>query len=930
MRLATLPCPLGVRPPSALLALLAVGAVPGAQTDFVHWETPHVHPLDMTPGRGLLLAVNLPDNRLELFDLTGGGPVPVGSIPVGLDPVSVRARSDGQAWVANHLSDSVSVVDLVGRQVIATLATDDEPCDVVFAGIPQRAYVSCSQANTVLVFDPSDLTAPPARIEIDGEDPRALAVSPSGDKVYAAIFESGNRTTLVPVGGITPDDYPPNAVGAAVGPYGGQTPPPNSGSSFDPPIAPGLPIPPPVGHIVRQDAAGRWLDDNGGDWTELLSGSMASVSGRVPGWGLGDHDVAVIDTSDLSVGYVTDLMNLCMALAVNPVSGAIGVVGTDATNEIRFEPHLNGRFLRVLVALVDPSAPAMPGRVDLNPHLDYGVPSVPVSERDKSISDPRGIVWNAAGTRAWVSGMGTDNIVLLDANGSRAGVAPTVEVGKGPTGLVLDEARQRLYVLNKFDATISVVDTTSEQELTRVAFFDPTPVRIRLGRKYLYDARATSGLGITACASCHVDARIDRLAWDLGNPAGEPKGIEGLNLGGGLPETSDGLPDLSMGFIDFHTMKGPMLTQTLQDIIGHEPFHWRGDRLGLEEFNPAFVGLQGADREISAEDMQEFEDFLATITFPPNPYRTLRNALSTNVPLPGQTSVGRFTPAGQALPNGNAVHGRQLFVNDLLCHHCHTQPTGMGTHMRWNGTLFEALPAGPLGEAHIAVIPPVFQRPQNFKPPSLRDLYDRTGCDNASTTSRAGFGVRHDGLIDSLARFAARPFVDVTGDQDIADLVAFLLSISGETQAEGVFDDVDHPPGPTGQSTHAAVGKQVTLDGSPNPAGAALLAVFLSEAELRHIALVARVRVSGLDRGFYYLGDGRFQSDRRRTRPALDSLLAMASASTPLTFTAVPRGTEQRIGADRDGDWVLDRDELDLGTDPADPRSRPHPLMRPY
>ena len=29
----------------------------------------------------------------------------------------------------------------------------------------------------------------------------------------------------------------------------------------------------------------------------------------------------------------------------------------------------------------------------------------------------------------------------------------------------------------------------------------------------------TSGLGVTACESCHVDGRMDGLAWDLGDPA---------------------------------------------------------------------------------------------------------------------------------------------------------------------------------------------------------------------------------------------------------------------------------------------------------------------------------------------------------------------------------------------------------------------------
>jgi hypothetical protein len=37
--------------------------------------------------------------------------------------------------------------------------------------------------------------------------------------------------------------------------------------------------------------------------------------------------------------------------------------------------------------------------VDLNPHLDYSVSTLAQSERDKSLGDPRGIAWNAAGRR---------------------------------------------------------------------------------------------------------------------------------------------------------------------------------------------------------------------------------------------------------------------------------------------------------------------------------------------------------------------------------------------------------------------------------------------------------------------------------------------------------------------------------------------------
>src|SRR5205085_8794262 len=139
--------------------------------------------------------------------------------------------------------------------------------------------------------------------------------------------------------------------------------------------------------------------------------------------------------------------------------------------------------------------------------------------------------------------------------------------------------------------------------------YDPTPPEIRAGRPMLYDAHLTSGLGVTSCAACHVDARMDQTSWDLGNPAGLMKSFDQTC------ETFGGLLNGNCG--DYHPMKGPMMTQTLQGIIGIEPFHWRGDRDNLAEFNPAFVGLLGNDRQISDVQMQQFSDFLASIHFPP-------------------------------------------------------------------------------------------------------------------------------------------------------------------------------------------------------------------------------------------------------------------------------------------------------------------------
>ena len=59
----------------------------------------------------------------------------------------MRWRGANEAWVVNHVSDSISVVDLSLGAVVRTLATHDEPCDVVFAGGEIRNYRDMLRAD---------------------------------------------------------------------------------------------------------------------------------------------------------------------------------------------------------------------------------------------------------------------------------------------------------------------------------------------------------------------------------------------------------------------------------------------------------------------------------------------------------------------------------------------------------------------------------------------------------------------------------------------------------------------------------------------------------------------------------------------------------------------------------------------------------------
>src|SRR2546425_3541048 len=105
-----------VRRVVAVLGFL-VAAGSARAGSFVTFESGQVRPLALSPDDTHLYAVNTPDDRLEIFDVDPQGNLThSGSVPVGLEPVAAAAHGDGRhVWVVNHLSDSVSIVDVSSR-----------------------------------------------------------------------------------------------------------------------------------------------------------------------------------------------------------------------------------------------------------------------------------------------------------------------------------------------------------------------------------------------------------------------------------------------------------------------------------------------------------------------------------------------------------------------------------------------------------------------------------------------------------------------------------------------------------------------------------------------------------------------------------------------------------------------------------------------
>jgi DNA-binding beta-propeller fold protein YncE len=883
--------------PLVLVSLIALHAATATGESFVNFESGQVRPLVLSPDGTRLFAINTPDNRLEIFDLDGDGLTWVGSVPVGLEPVAVAARSDAEVWVVNHLSDSVSVVDVASDppRVVRTLLTCDEPRDIVFAGPGNgRAFVTTarrgqncplnfafSTAGTpravVQVYDAANLGTtlegtPIANVELFGDTPRALARSADGNTVYAAVFDSGNQTTTI--GEATVCDG-----GAAASPCGafgapGGLPAPNVNVEN----VPG----PEVGLIAKFDVAtGRWLDAVGRDWS-------GTVKFELP-----DLDVFAIDAAapvPVPTASFAHAGTVLFNMAVNPVSGKVYVSNTEARNEVRFEgPGLafgtttvQGHLHEARITVLD-GANVLPRH--LNKHIDYSQRPAPPGVKEKSLAQPLEMAVTSDGTTLYVAAFGSSRVGVFDTAALESDTfVPSASShiavsGGGPTGLVLDEARGRLYVLTRFDNAISVVNAAVGLEEAHVRLHNPEPAVIVQGRPLLYDARHTSSNGEAACASCHVFANLDDLAWDLGNP-------DDVVLNNPIPVK---IPAIDID-PNFHPLKGPMTTQSLRGMARNGSMHWRGDRTGgndpggdpfdedaaFKKFNVAFPGLLGRDAELTADEMQAFTDFILTVTYPPNPIRRLDNTLNDNQQ---EGSDLYFGPITDALFN---------------CNGCHTLDPGAGAFGTQGHSTFE-------GET------------QMFKVPHLRNAYTKVGMfGRPSDVPRGpqirGFGFLHDGSIDTVRRFlGASVFTLTNAEQN--DLERFVM----------VFPSDMSP----------IVGQQVTLDAGNAAVVINRLDLLLARDDALECEVVVKGTIDGEARGGYRLPDGTFQLDRAgdvRTDPDLRALAATPGQG--LTYTCVPPGSGLRIGVDRDEDGVFDRDELDVGSDPANAARLPATPIR--
>lgn len=829
----------------------------GTEDDFVNFESGQVRPMALSPDGSRLLVVNTPNNCLEFYRTQGDQLELEGAVSVGMEPVSVAFRNDGEAWVVNHLSDSVSIVALDGQpRVVRTLLVGDEPYDVVFAGEAfDRAFISSARRGQnhpdfklsdlrtpgigqadIWVFDASGpgegLGGEPVTIlNLFAAPIRSLAVSADGLSVYAATFLSGNRSTTLDRRKILDPDAP-------------SKPLPDENHSGE--------TAPNTGLIVQHDGS-RWLDDEGRDWSEQVELSMP------------DNDIFLIDASTAipsvkgaSSGVGTVLFNL----VVNQATHSLYVTNTEALNRTRFEgpgdaaTTVRGRFLenRISVVKVNSVNP-----VHLNSHINFDIDegeSIASADKARALAQPQQMVLSPDGTRLYLAAFGSNKIAVIDTVQLEAGnyvdQQVIVEDG-GPAGLAINAAGDRLYVYSRFGHSVMLYDTSNGDLLSRIELFDPEPSTVSEGRQFLYDAQLSSATGTTSCGGCHIYGNLDALAWDLGNPDGDLQ-EKPINI-----VSASAPPDNS----PFHPMKGPMTTQTFRGIADSGPMHWRGDRTGnnratvagqdesreaaaFKAFNPAFVGLVGREQELTEQQLQLFTDFSLGIISPPNPIRSLDNSLTAS-----QRS-GR-----------NIYFNLPRTSNILFCNDCHL----LDPPQKRFGTNTTITFEGPRVD-------------ENFKVPHLRNLYQKTGLfhSQAKNPVVTGFGFVHDGATTTMLEFFNEAGVfTFPNNGEINDLTDFIFA----------FDSNLAP----------IVGQQITLTALSSEAVSMRIDLLEQRAGLDspECDLVVRGVINNQPQSGLLLASGDYRLADSSTQTSTDLRSQAGDPGAALTFTCVTPGTGERL-----------------------------------
>ncbi|RIL06420.1 MAG: hypothetical protein DCC71_06835 [Proteobacteria bacterium] len=847
---------------------------------FQLFESPQVDPIALNEAGTRLYVANTTSNNVSVTNTLNH--LPLATLEVGVDPVTLAVRPGAnELWVSNHVSDTVSIVDIAPgspteNRVIDTIQSldaqgatrFDEPSGIAFTEDGAKAFVALSSTNRIAVIDAAtrEITG---SLNVRAQEPRAIAVR--NGLLYVTAFESGNRTEL----SICGEAGDTNATTACT-----------------------LSLSDLVTFAQNPNIPGR--------------NKHIQVDPDVP-----DRDLFVFDAATgTEIAAVNGIGTLLYGIAVSGAGRAF-VTQTDARNAV------NGAHGATLAALGNRM---FLNRVAAVTCTAGGCGSVqqrdlePASPTDATaLATPYAAKLSADDATLFVTAAGSSRLVALNAASlATLGVLDLGSVANGdfgqqiPRGVVLRSApggaAQTAYVLNSLENTVSVVDVASPSAMSEVLQFqvgnDPTPEPVRRGRIAFHNAFASSK-GTFSCGSCHPDADTDELLWriggrcflggcgsgdnprttmpvrglkntlplhwdgTLGDPFGGGNGAVGVNGSGGT--------DCSLGGADgdhdcFLDLANASLSGVMCDQGGSCP---------------------SGGNKLSAQERDDLASFLAAVSYPPPRSRRIDDALSN-----ASSEVAVPNPDGSPSARlANAHDGfSRFFVNNQnnppLTDPDTCADSTAGCH---------ALPLGTVTNSSTL---------NGFEAPTMRGLTDRVVQFSLGPTSAVEIQVQANSqttlTIPGLPALPVGPialelrYSPTQGYREITTFgVTFLLfNLVYGTPPHDIWQMIEEAS--TGYS--GAIARQVALN-LRTTSGAALAETetLLAALELADGRGLVNLRGTGVRNAapitLSYRPDGMYKNDGQTVVLSRAQLLAEAQAGTTLlTMTGALRSGQQVPG----------------------------------
>lgn len=512
---------------------------------------------------------------------------PADDQPKYLSPGEIAVSPDGRwLYVVCEKSDELRMVDAQSGEVVRKVAVGHAPRGVAVSADGKQIYVANSWADTASVIDAAMFEV--VRTLHTGFEPTSVVADRRGEVLYVA-----NRLS---------DDISIIDLGS--------------------------------GKEIKRLAAG-----HGASYLTLSSdGALVYCTHVYPKIGAHrtppESEITVIDTATRRVVERKDLHNVAgvfhLALSTD---GKLGVAAQLRPKNLVPLVHVEHGW-------------AFGDSLTLFGEDVGGTVQVPLDELERYFALPFGIAITPDKSKIFVTTAGSDSVTVIDvaallefarssqrpfANNLSASshyVIGRIHVGQNPRGLALSPDGNHLYVANRMDDTISVIDTANDHIISTLDLGGARTITpLRRGEQIFNTARYAFQ-GQFGCANCHIDSTFDGLQWDL-----EPDGF-GVDI------------------VD---------NRSIEDLAGTQPFKWNGGNPDLPtECGPRTEKYFYRSQSYDSQELTDLVTYVYSLPYRPNRYRL---------------SSSELTPAQE---RGKAIFERAKYKDGrtipeyLRCGSCHS------------------------------------------------------------------------------------------------------------------------------------------------------------------------------------------------------------------------------------------------------------------